>query len=89
MCWEGEIRDREDLLVARMRQLDERVLMESRAAAELERSRIGNKTYYDQHKRMRSDFQQLHVGDLVLLHRTQNLNSRSVKNKLDGSDPIE
>ena len=32
-------------------ELDERVLMESRAAAELERSRKGNKSYYDQRRR--------------------------------------
>ena len=81
--WEGEVKTREDLLVARMRQLDERVLMESRAAAESERSRKGNKVYFDQHKRMRGTEQQLHVGDLVLLHRSQNTKSRSLKKKLD------
>jgi hypothetical protein len=36
--WE-EVRDREELLMARMRQLDERALAEARAAAELEMSR--------------------------------------------------
>jgi hypothetical protein len=81
--WEGEIKSREDLLVARMRQLDERVLTESRAAAESERSWKGNKAYYDQHKRMRGETQQLCVGDLVLVHQSKNLNSRSVKIKLD------
>jgi hypothetical protein len=81
--WEGEVKDREDLLVARMRQLDEQALNEARAAAELKRSRQGNKAYYDQHKRMRGKLQQLHVGDLVLLHQSKNLNSRSVKAKLD------
>ena len=81
--WEGEVKTREDLLLARMRQLDERVLMESRAAGELERSRKGNKAYFDQHKRMRGEAQQLRVGDLVLVHQSKNLNSRSVKIKLD------
>src|SRR5277367_4018561 len=63
--------------------VSERVLMEFRAAQELERSRKGNKAYYDQHKRMRGEAQQLHIGDLVLVHQSKNLNSRSVKNKLD------
>jgi len=81
--WEGEVKTREDLLVARMRQLDERILMESRTALESERSRKGNKAYYDQHKRMRGDSQQLHVGDLVLLHQSKNATSHSVKHKLD------
>jgi|SRR5271170_6710780 len=57
--------------------------MESRAATELERNRKGNKAHYDQHKQMRDETQQLHIRDLVLLHRSQNLRSRSVKNKLD------
>jgi len=81
--WEGEIKSREDLLVARMTQLDERILMESRAAAELGGNRKGNKAYFDQHKRMRGEAQRLHVGDLVLVHQSKNLNSRSVKIKLD------
>ena len=32
---------------------------------------------------MRRELQQLHVGDLVLLHQSKNLTSRSVKMKLD------
>jgi hypothetical protein len=63
--WFG-IETREDLILARMRQLDERVLNESPAAAELEQSRKGNKAYFDQHKRIQN--QPLKVGDLVLLH---------------------
>jgi hypothetical protein len=66
-----------------MRQLDERTLNEARATAELERSRKSNKTYFDQHQRMRGELQQLHVGDLVLLHQSKNLTSRSAKAKLD------
>jgi len=50
--WEGEVKTREDLLLVKLLQLDERVLMESRAAAESERSWRGNKAYYDQHKQM-------------------------------------
>src|SRR5437762_3011440 len=69
-------------LVARMRQLDEQSLSVSHAE-ELERSRKGNKGYFDRHKRMRPDPQQLHVGDLVLLFQSKNLNSLSVRNKLD------
>ena len=48
--WEGEVKSRDELLVARMRQLDEQALDEARAAAELERSRKGNKAYFDQCK---------------------------------------
>ena len=50
---------------------------------ELEQNRKSNKVYYDQHKRMHGELQQLHVGDLVLLHQSKNLNSHSVKIKLD------
>jgi len=81
--WEGEVQTREDLLVARMRQLDEQTLRVSQAATELERSRKSNKGYFDQHRRMRPDLQQLHIGDLVLIFQSKNLNSRSVRNKLD------
>ena len=68
--WEAEVRSREDLLLARMKQLDERVLAESWATAELERSRRINKSYFDNAKRMRPKEQQLKVGDLVLLHNS-------------------
>ena len=81
--WEGEVQTREDLLVARMRQLDEQTLRVSQAATELERSRKSNKGYFDQHRQMRPDLQQLHIGDLVLIFQSKNLNSRSVRNKLD------
>src|SRR5271170_2652900 len=50
-----------------MRQLDERNLGETRAAANLENSRRTNKAYFDQHKRLCGEKQELHVGDLVLL----------------------
>ena len=72
--WEGEVESREDLLLARMRQLDERAVKETRAAIELERSRKGNKAYFDQNKNIRT--QPLQVGDLVLLHNTKTATAR-------------
>ena len=81
--WEGEVKTREDLIMARMRQLDQKVLTEIQAAENLRNSRKANKTYYDQHKRLRSEAQQLHVGDLVLVHRTMDSTSRSRARKLD------
>ena len=82
--WEGEVKTREDLLVARIRQLDQRALEEARAAENLERSRKENKVYFDEHKRLRGDEQlQLHVGDLVLLHTGKRQQSRVLKEKLD------
>jgi len=81
--WEGEVRTHEDLLLARMRQLDQRVLSETQAADNLRNSRKSNKTYFDQKKRFRGDQQQLHIGDLVLLHNTMKLKTYSSKAKLD------
>ena len=70
-------------MIARMWQLDEWSLEIARAAKELERSWKGNKAHFDQHKWMQGESQQLHVSDLVLVHQSKNLNSRSVKNKID------
>jgi len=81
--WEGEVKTRGDLIMARMRQLDQRVLTEVQAAENLRNSRKANKIYYDQHKQLRSDAQQLRVGDLVLLHRTKYSTSRTRAVKLD------
>ena len=81
--WEGEVKTREDLIMARMRQLDQKVFTEIQAAENLRNSRKANKAYYDQHKRLRSEAQQLHIGDLVLLHRTMDSTSRSRADKLD------
>ena len=81
--WEGEVKTREDLIMARMRQLDQKVLTEVQAAENLRNSRKANKTYYDQHKRLRPEAQQLHIGDLVLLHRTKDSTSRSRAGKFD------
>jgi hypothetical protein len=47
------IKDREDLIHARMRQLDQRALSEARAASGLELSRKANKSYFDDVKRQR------------------------------------
>ncbi len=74
---------REDLLTARMRQLDQKVLTEVRSAENLRNSRNANKVYYDQHKQIRSEAQQLRVSDLVLLHYTKNSYSHSQVRKLD------
>jgi orotate phosphoribosyltransferase-like protein len=41
------MKDREELLIARMRQLDERELVEARVVDELEISRHINKNYFD------------------------------------------
>ena len=81
--WEGEVRTREDLLLARMRQLDQRVLAETQAAENLRNSRKNNKAYFDEQKRFRGEQQQLHVGDLVLLHNTKKVKTYSSKSKLD------
>ena len=62
-----DVRTREDLLAARMRQLNERELTEARAATELEHSRQMNKDYFDRAKRIRPKNRQLRIKDLVLL----------------------
>ena len=77
--WEGEITTREDLLTARMRQLDQRNIHEARAAINLKNSRLGDKAHFDSTKRLRTAAQQLHVGDLVLLHNTIIQHSHSCK----------
>jgi len=67
--WE-EVRTREDLIEARMAQLDEKNLEIAKAARNAENSRKANKAYFDQHKRLRTTNQELRAGDLVLLHNT-------------------
>jgi hypothetical protein len=79
--WEGEVESREDLLLARMRQLDERAVKETRAAIELERSWKGNKAYFDQNKNIRT--QPLQIDDLVLLHNTKRATVRMTDFKFD------
>src|SRR5271154_5254608 len=75
--WEGEVTDRESLLLARIRQLDQRNLHEAQAAQNLRNSRLGNKADFDFMKRLRST--ELQVGDLVLLHNTKLQHSHSDK----------
>jgi len=79
--WEGEVKTREDLLTARMRQLDQKVFTESQAAMNLRNSSNANKVYYDQTKQLRKD--PLRVGDLVLVHQTKASYSCSWAQKLD------
>ena len=62
-----DVRTREDLLIARMQQLDERNLELTQAAENLRESRKANKAYFDEHKHLRNASEQLKVGDLVLL----------------------
>ena len=81
--WEEEVRTREDLLMARMRQLDERTLSELRAAENLRDNRLANKAYFDQTKNLRSE--QLRIGDLVLVHDTRHAKDRSRSRKLEFS----
>jgi hypothetical protein len=78
-----EVKTREDLLAARMRQLDERELAEARAAMELERSRRINKQYFDRTKRIRPESQRLQVGDLVLVYNSAMETMRVRAKKLD------
>ena len=80
--WGGEVKTREDLLVARIRQLDQRALDESRAAENLESSRKQNKEYFDTHNRLRGH-SKLQVGDLVLMHTGKRKQSRKLTEKLD------
>jgi hypothetical protein len=65
--WE-EVTTREELITARMRQLDEWNLAESLAAENLENSRKANKSDFDRCKRLRGLTTQLRIGDLVLMH---------------------
>ena len=78
-----EVQTREDLILARMKQLDQRKINESQASLNLQNSRKSNKSYFDQHHRLRSELQQLHVGDLVLLYNDAMKLSRSRRHKLD------
>ena len=80
--WEGEVRTREDLLLARMRQLDSQTTDHQQAAENLRNSRKNNKAYFDQNKPMRSDLQQLRLGDLVLIYISKNQLSRARKIKI-------
>jgi hypothetical protein len=79
--WEN-VDSREDLILARMRQLDQRKVQEAHAADNLRDSRMSNKGYFDQIKRLRSGVQQLQVGDLVLVYIDQHRFWRARQTKL-------
>jgi hypothetical protein len=70
--WEGEVHTREDLLLARMQQRDSQTTDHQQAAENLRNSRKNNKAYFDQNKPMRSELQQLHLGENVLVHLMKN-----------------
>ena len=80
----------EGLLVssaANIIQLDQRSLYEAQASTNLKNSRLANKSDFDVKKRIRTTAaQQLHVGDLVLLHNTilQHSHSRKLDHKWRG-----
>ena len=77
--WLG-IRTREDLIAARILQLEERNLDEAIAAERLEKARNDNKAYFDKrNRRVRPAAQKLRIGDLVLLHNTAIDTSHNVK----------
>lgn len=75
----GSVRTRDDLIAARVKQLDQRTLDEALAAERLERSRLGNKRHFDKKKRLRDKVQELRVGDLALLCNSANETSHNVK----------
>jgi len=76
--WEA-VESREDLILARMQQLDHRRVSETIAAANLRNSRKANKVYFDEHRRHRPHNQQLREGDLVLLFNSSLQRNRHTK----------
>ena len=69
-------------LLTRMQQLDSQTVDQEQASENLRNSRKNNKAYFDQNKPMRSELQQLHLGDLVLVHISKNQLSRARKIKI-------
>src|SRR5579859_1383963 len=65
-----------------MRQLDERNLTIVKAAEQLESSRRANKQWFDEHQRLRTENQQLKIGDLILLHQTIDHGNCALNRKL-------
>ena len=78
--WES-VKTREDLILARMQQLDHRRVTEKVAAINLRNSRKANKAYFDQHKRLRPQSQSLEAGDMVLLYDSTLQKNRHTKFK--------
>ena len=60
------VKSREDLITARIRQLDERISLEETAALQQRRSREQNKAYFDSNRNIRPEKGLVGVGDLVL-----------------------
>jgi len=80
MKWE-KIKMRKDLIVVKMRQLNQRRVFERYEMQNLRNSRKVNKTYFDVYKRLRLEKLQSHINDLILVHETQNFD-RNKKMKL-------
>jgi transposase InsO family protein len=64
----NRVKTREELLMARMTQMDRQVLERETATERLRLSRLANKERFDNSKRMRPGKQQLRLRDLVLLY---------------------
>jgi hypothetical protein len=76
--WEA-VESREDLILARMQQLDHCRVFETIAAANLRNSRKANKIYFDEHHRRWPHDEQLREGDLVLLFNSSLQRNRHTK----------
>jgi RNase H-like domain found in reverse transcriptase/Integrase zinc binding domain len=76
--WEN-VKSHEDLIIARMRQLDERVTMEDIAARNQRQIRTQNKAYFDESRRLRPEDLAIQPNDLVLVFRPSML--QKIKNR--------
>jgi hypothetical protein len=86
--WDA-VQNWEDLILARMQQFDNCRVTETLASANLRNSRKDNKTYFDQHHRLRPESQQLRVGDLVLLLDSALQKTRNTKLLNDCCGPYQ
>ena len=78
--WEF-VQSREDLILARMKQLDQQTLAQSQAVENLINSRKSSKNYFDEQHSLRPEQQSLKIGDLVLFNSKQQT-SRTRSSKL-------
>ena len=78
--WRNDMKDRETLLLARMKQLDERNLMLVQAAKNLGNSRKTNEVWFDWHHQLQKE--RLEVGDLVLVYNAVTVKTNTLDNKL-------
>jgi RNase H-like domain found in reverse transcriptase/Integrase zinc binding domain/Reverse transcriptase (RNA-dependent DNA polymerase) len=76
-----DVKTHEDLILARMRQLDERVTMEDIAAKNQRLSRMQNKAYFDETAHLRRHEQVILPGDLVLVLRPAMLQTTSSRSR--------